>query len=181
MEKLLYYFSNHEDYLIFEEYLKKQNIVLIDTKPKTEKGVTVIDTIFKAQMSEVVLLNVNIQTLEEYSTRFVQNAGYYNYANSGAGIIQLLKSDMIRGNLKHGQLSANFNNNDAQTKKWVNDIFKWIKSNSKKVFRTTANMRVIADKPEKDFYSLLNAAEEFNGNNGHFLTIGEGIYCISKN
>lgn len=180
MEKILYYFSNNEDYIMLEKYLKEQGIILIDSKPKLKKEITVVDHILNAHMSEVILLNNSIQTLEEYSERFDQIEGYYNYASTGKGIIQLLKSDVVNGDLKHGRFAANFNNEDVKTKKWVNDVFKWVKGNGKKVYRTTANMRVIADKPEKDFYSLSNAAIEFNGYNGHFLTIGKDIYCVTK-
>lgn len=178
MEKTLYFFGTQLDNELLLKFLKTQKVALIDPAPNEEKGATIINDFHSSKMSEVILLNTDLMPVKEYEARFKIISGYYHYQSTGRGIIQLLKPQKKGRNLKFGRLFAN--SDDSHTNKWVNTVFKWIKSNSKKVHRTTQNMRIIAESPEKNFYSLPDAGKEFSGKNGSFLTIGNGIYCITK-
>lgn len=88
---------------------------------------------------------------------FVQNAGFYNYANTGKGIILLLKSQEVKGHLKFGRLYVN--TDDEAAKLWANEIFKWTKRNGKKVYRATNPLSIVSDLPEKNFYCYLKPAK----------------------
>ena len=54
------------------------------------------------------------------------------------------------------------------------------KKHSKKVYRTTLNKNTISEHPEPNYYCFPSASEEFNGEEGKFLTIANDVYCIAK-
>ena len=77
-----------------------------------------------------------------------------------------------------GELNASYD--DEDTDKWVKAIFKWIKENGKKVYRTSTTRNITADEAEKKTYALKEASINYSGQNGQYLTIGKDIYCVAK-
>ena len=97
----------------------------------------------------------------------------------GKGRIQLLRSTVEKGKfLKNGQLYGFSEDEDSEA--WIKEVFSWIKRHSKKVYRTTLNRNTVSEYPEANYYCFPSASEEFNGEEGKFLTIANDIYCIAK-
>ena len=95
------------------------------------------------------------------------------------GRMQLLKSTTEKGKfLKNGQLYGFSEDEDSEA--WIKEVFSWIKRHSKKVYRTTLNRNTISEHPEANYYCFPSASEEFNGEEGKFLTIANDVYCIAK-
>ena len=93
--------------------------------------------------------------------------------------MQLLKSTIEKGKfLKNGQLYGFSEDKDSEV--WIKEVFSWIKRHSKKVYRTTLNRNIVSEYPEPNYYCFLSASEEFNGEEGKFLTITNDVYCIAK-
>ena len=93
--------------------------------------------------------------------------------------MQLLKSTIEKGKfLKNGQLYGFSEDEDSEV--WIKEVFSWIKRHSKKVYRTTLNRNTVSEYPEPNYYCFLSASEEFNGEEGKFLTIANDVYCIAK-
>jgi hypothetical protein len=180
MIKEIKFYSNEKDYLDFEVFLKNKNIEFIDRSPTMENKVKIIESFKLSERSEIILLNKDIFTLEEYENNFTINSGYYHFHPIGKGIIQVLKSSIIRNNLMFGKITFNFEDDDKDSIIWGKNVIKWIKDNGKKVYRTSSNMRIIAEKSENNFFCLPNASLEYNGINGKFLRLVEGVSCISK-
>ncbi|MFV0346275.1 MAG: hypothetical protein ACK5IQ_08545, partial [Bacteroidales bacterium] len=90
------------------------------------------------------------------------------------------QGNFSREYLAYGQLYANFDKNNQEEKKWVDMVFKWVKDNGKKVYRTTLDMRIVSDFHEQKSYCLPDASEKYNGSNGNFLTIVHGVVGIAK-
>ena len=175
-------FMTDNDNELFVEYLKTlSDVVLIDTKPTQSNKPKIIESIDEALLSEVVILNANLQALSNYEKNVVEIGGYYHFANTGEGILQLLRSKIScyhKNCLMNGRLAASYRRDD--TDKWVKEIFKWIKKSGRKVYRTSITRNLSADIAERNFYALPVAARTYNGANGQFLTIGKDIYCITE-
>ncbi|TCC99672.1 hypothetical protein [Pedobacter hiemivivus] len=175
-------FMTDNDNKLFVEYLQKlSDVVLIDTKPTQSNKPKIIENIDDALLSEVVILNANLQALTNYEKHVIEIGGYYHFANTGEGILQLLRSKISsydKNCLMNGRLSASYHSED--TDKWVKEVFKWIKKAGRKVYRTSITRNLSADMAERNFYALPAAARTYNGADGQFLTIGKDIYCITE-
>ena len=62
----------------------------------------------------------------------------------------------------------------------LDKFYKIYYCHSKKVYRTTLNRSTISEHPEPNYYCFPSASEEFNGEEGKFLTIANDVYCIAK-
>ncbi|RWX00583.1 hypothetical protein [Flavobacterium cerinum] len=175
-------FMTDDDNKLFMEYLQKlSEVVLIDTKPTQSNKPKIIESIDEALLSEVVILNANLQALSNYEKNVVEIGGYYHFANTGEGILQLLRSKISsyhKNCLMNGRLAASYCRDD--TDKWVKEIFKWIKKTSAKVYRTSITRNLSADVAERNFYALPTAAKTYDGTDGKYLTVGKDIYCVPK-
>ena len=175
-----------EDCPLFLNYLANTNTICIDIKPKETRDVCIvnkIDVIEKKDNTSYVLLNTTIQSLEEYANTFSLISGYHHYSQTGKGVIQFLPSYLPSYNkncLMFGRLAASYN--DDATHKWTKEIFSWLKRTGKKVYRVSVSptRRLISDEAEKNMIALHDASNFYNGNNGHYLTLGKDIYCIAQ-
>jgi len=183
---ILYIFLDEEDSKSFIEYLEKTNTLCINIKPKQTKDIEIVDKINiteKKDNTSYVLLNTFIQSLKEYTNNSVLISGYYHYSQVGKGIIQFLPcylSNYNKGCLMIGRLAASFDCDDDETDKWVKEIFKWLKKNSKKVYRISTNHNICSDFAEPRTIALESASAFYNGTNGHYFTLVKDIFCIAK-
>ena len=180
MKRKCYFFANDNDYNMFTSFLKEVTTILIDTKPLLiNESINPLKNISEAQSIQLCLLNTNIVSLAEYSKEYNNIQGYAHFHPIGRGRIQLLKSTIEKGKfLKNGQLYGFSEDEDSEA--WIKEVFSWIKRHSKKVYRTTLNRNTISEHPEPNYYCFPSASEEFNGEEGKFLTIANDVYCIAK-
>ncbi len=181
MIKTLYFYANKDDYLLISSFLADLDTIHIDTTPRKDIGVKIVNNCNEVNVvNEIVLLNCKIKTIKEYASCYHKIKEYYHYANSGSGVIQLLKCEINNGHLQYGRMSASFDDSDEKTKKWVNKVFSWIRKIANKVYRTRENLTLISDFTERNFYCLPNAGKEFDGSNGRFLWIVNEVYGIAE-
>lgn len=180
MKRKCYFFANDNDYGVFTSFLKEVTTILIDTKPLLiNESINPLKNILEAQTKQICLLNTNIVSLPQYSKEYNNIQGYAHFHPIGRGRIQLLKSTIEKGKfLKNGQLYGFSEDEDSEA--WIKEVFSWIKRHSKKVYRTTLNRNTVSEHPELNYYCFPSASEEFNGEEGKFLTIANDIYCIAK-
>ena len=171
-----------DDIKLFMAYLQSlSDVVLIDTKPTKSNKSEIIESIDDALLSEVVILNANLQARSNYEKNVVEIGGYYHFANTGEGILQLLRSKISsyhQNCLVNGRLAASYRRDD--TGNWVREVFKWIKTAGRKVYRTSITRNLSADIAERNFYALPTAAKTYDGTDGKYLTIGKDLYCVPK-
>jgi len=154
MKRKCYFFANDNDYNMFTSFLKEVTTILIDTKPLLiNESINPLKNISEAQSIQLCLLNTNIVSLPEYSKEYNNIQGYAHF---------------------HGF------SEDEDSEVWIKEVFSWIKRHSKKVYRTTLNRNTISEHPEPNYYCFPSASEEFNGEEGKFLTIANDVYCIAK-
>jgi len=170
MKRKCYFFANDNDYNMFTSFLKEVTTILIDTKPLLiNESINPLKNISEAQSIQLCLLNTNIVSLPQYSKEYNNIQGYAHFHPIGKGRMQLLKN---------GQLYGFSEDEDSEV--WIKEVFSWIKRHSKKVYRTTLNRSTISEHPEPNYYCFPSASEEFNGEEGKFLTIANDVYCIAK-
>lgn len=124
--KAVYVFMTSNDNKLFTDYLKSvSDVVLIDTKPRQDSKIRIIENVEEADVSEVVILNTDLQRLADYEKRFVEIAGYYHFANTGEGVFQLLRSKISgydQNCLMNGRLAASYRS--KETDQWVKEVLK---------------------------------------------------------
>jgi len=154
MKRKCYFFANDNDYNMFTSFLKEVTTILIDTKPLLiNESINPLKNISEAQSIQLCLLNTNIVSLPEYSKEYNNIQGYAHFHPISE---------------------------DKDSEVWIKEVFSWIKRHSKKVYRTTLNRNIVSEYPEPNYYCFLSASEEFNGEEGKFLTITNDVYCIAK-
>jgi len=171
------------DSISFLDFIQENEAICLNVKPSKIEGVEKVDKIpisIRNNNNIYAILNTSIVSLNEYTSNFEQISGFYHYSQIGNGIIQFQPCYLSNYDTKclmWGRLAASYD--DESTDEWVKKVFNWVKKNGKKVYRTSVIRNIIADKPEKDTFSLSNASKEYNGSKGQYLTIGKDIYCIA--
>ncbi|MGE7944340.1 hypothetical protein ACQKNB_19880 [Lysinibacillus xylanilyticus] len=183
--KKLGVFMTDTDKKIFSELLfeKFQNIYLIDNKSSKNKNIKLLSFLSEANVSATIL-NSSIFSLDDYKKLVeLQNSPPYSFPMVGKGMIQYVPSNIAQYDpkcLKDGYLSASYNSDDKETEHYIKQVFKTVGQNGKKVFLTSKYREIVADVAEKNIVAWPNAAIEYNGNNGRYLTQTKERMLISK-
>ncbi|WP_396332206.1 hypothetical protein [Burkholderia anthina] len=137
--------------------------------------------------SNVVILDEAICTAERYTREFVglhPGGGSYMGGNVGPGMIQFLRSreaDYAPGSLRDGRLSASYDPNTEQAMDvFVKTVWKVFKKFARKTYLVDRETGVVGEKSETRFFAGPDAAEEFNGTNGKYLTNNALVYFVAK-
>jgi hypothetical protein len=172
-------FMTQEDEFDISDLLKEKfkNISFIAVNPCENKM-----TINESIITRTAILNRDITSLDEYFSWTKQINKFYHFAQAGKGIVLCQPSKRATYNnncLKDGYFTASYKIEDMKTDSFVKEIFKLIKTKSKKVYRISPNRNIRADIEEKNFFALPNAVNQFNGEDNNYLTIGNEIFLIA--
>jgi hypothetical protein len=141
------------------------------------------NSIHECASSIVVLLNQDILSFEEYCSKYVakhpSGVGYHG-AGIGRGLIQFLRSQEVSGHLKDGRLAATYDPADAPMSAYVKGVWTVFKERSRKVYLINRETGEVAAKAETKFFAWPDAAEKYNGRDGHYLMHSAFHYFVAK-
>ncbi|MFC9538984.1 hypothetical protein ACFTQ7_03775 [Lysinibacillus sp. NPDC056959] len=156
---------------------------MIDNKRSENKNIKLLSFLSEVNVSATIP-NSSVFSLDDYKKLVeMQNSSPYSFPMVGKGMIQYVPSNIAHYDqkcLKDGYLSASYNSDDKETEQFIKEVFKIVGQNGKKVFLTSEYKDIVADVAEKNIVAWPNAAIEYNGNNGCYLTQTKERMLISQ-
>ncbi|MFK0087457.1 hypothetical protein ACIQUS_09180 [Pseudomonas sp. NPDC090755] len=130
--------------------------------------------------------NKAILSTVEYSKNFIfrnESKNCYFGATVGPGLIQYIRSSKADYDdvcLRNGRLSSSYDpKSDPRTDSFVKETFKILKKGARRVYLVNRKTGKTEEKPEIHFFAWPDAADEYNGHNGKFLTNNSLAYFIA--
>ncbi len=137
--------------------------------------------------SNVVIIDETICTVERYTREFVgphPGGGSYLGGNVGPGMIQLQRSrkaDYAPGSLRDGRLAASYDPNAEQAMDvFVKTVWKVFKKFAYKTYLVDRATGTVSENAEPRFFAGPDAAVQFSGSNGNYLTNNAFAYFVAR-
>lgn len=128
----------------------------------------------------------SILNISDYIEKYIfhdENQETYFGATIGPGLIQFIRSnpaDYEKKCLRNGRLSSSYDaKEDPLTDLFVKTVFKIFKKGARKVYLVDRESGRLADKPETQFFAWPDAAEQYNGKEGKYLTNNALVYFVA--
>ena len=150
-----------------------KDIYFIDAERSKCSDIKILTDLSEASVCSAIL-NDTIFSLKDYKEMVeAQNTQTYGFPTVGKGLIQYVPSRVARYALKclkEGLLCASYFTDDKETEQFVRQVFNIVGKNGKKVFLTSTTRDITSDIAEKNVVAWPDAAHEFNGKTGNYLT-----------
>src|SRR5262249_31576936 len=135
----------------------------------------------------VAILKTSITSLDFYYKNWIrrrEESNGYEGAGIGPGIIQYLRSKAAAfdpASLLNGRLAASYDpKREQETDEFVKEIYKIFRDNAIRLYLTDIKTGKTEGKAERRFLAWPNAAENYDGKNGHYLTNNVLAYFVPE-
>jgi hypothetical protein len=145
------------------------------------------DSVADCSSSSVAILKTGITSLDFYCRNWIrrrEESNGYEGPDIGPGIIQYFPSedaDYDPGSLRNGRLSATYDpEREPEMDVFVKEVYKIFKENAIDLYFTDRRTGKTNDKAQRGFLAWPNAAQNYDGKNGHYLTSHALAYFVTK-
>jgi len=181
-------FMTKEDERSFSQLIAERfpDVTIIDHFIWPTPVPVVRGSIADCSSSSVAILKTGITSLDFYSkwTRRREESNGYEGACIGPGIVQYLRSkdaDYDPASLRSGRLSATYDpKREQEMDAFVKELYRIFKEHAIELYWTDIKTGKTNDKIQRGFLAWPDAAKNYDGKNGHYLTDHAFAYFIAK-
>jgi hypothetical protein len=181
--KTLDIFMTKKDEYDFSVILKNEfgNLSFVSYEAGKDKKRKEFEYLSQADTTHMTIVNNNIVSLDKYDSIVAKRNLFYYFPQIGNGIIQFdasRPSEYHENCLSNGRIAMSYLEEEIETASFTKKVLNIIKANGKYVHRVME--KNIFKKPERSAFAWPDAANQFNGSSGRFLSFGYKILAIAK-